>query len=160
VNRLTRCSGPARRSPCGLPLAPAAERPYRWADEMRLSLYDKNDVRVADADLDPAHPLHEGLDGSLAGHAIGRFTPGPGYSRLRPMLDAFKDAFRAGDTGRALSMSDEVDGLGFRAEDPSGRRFRVSNVQLEQGGLLFFASSSGVAAVPPAVAADGASPRR
>jgi len=127
---------------------------------MRLHLYDKNDVLVADADLDPAHPLHEAPDGSLAGHAIGRFTPGPGYNRLRPMLDAFKDVFRAGDTDRALAMSDEVDALGSWAEDSDGRRFRVSNVQLEQGGLLFFASSSGAGAAQPAVPADDASPRR
>jgi len=55
-------------------------------------------------------------------------------------LTAFKDAFRGGDAERALAMSEEVDALGFWAADYSGRRFRVSNVQFNQGGLLFFAS--------------------
>jgi hypothetical protein len=127
---------------------------------MRLSVYYENGELVADADLDPAHPLHELPNGSLYGHVIGRFTPGPGFRRLEPMLDAFKDTFKAGDIERALAMSDDVDALGFWATDPAGRRFEVSNVQFNQGGLLFFAGSEGAAAAEQGVAADGATPRR
>ena len=106
---------------------------------MRLGVYDEDGVLVAEADLDPAHPLHECPDGSLFGHAIGRFTPGPGFDRIRPMLDAFKEVFEAGDAERALAMSDDVDARGFWAKDAAGRRFSLSNVQFNQGGLLFFA---------------------
>jgi hypothetical protein len=109
---------------------------------MRLDVYDQNGVLVAHADLDPAHPLHEGPDGALWGHAIGHFTPGPGFERIRPLLGAFKDVFDAGDPERALIMSDGMDALGFWATDPEGRRFRVSNVQFNQDGLLFFAGQT------------------
>lgn len=115
------------------PRAPAAERQYRWADSMRLSVYDENGGLVATADLDPAHPLLEGPDGAPCGHAIGHFIPGSGFERIRPMLDAFKEVFNAGDAERALAMSDAVDALGFWATDPQGRRFPVSNVQFNPG---------------------------
>ncbi len=127
---------------------------------MRLSVYYDNGERVADAELDPAHPLHELPNGSLCGHVIGHFTPGPGFCRLEPMLNAFKDTFKAGDVDRALAMSGDVDALGFWGTDPAGRRFRVSNVQFNQGGLLFFAGSEGAAAAQQGVAAAGTAPRR
>jgi hypothetical protein len=110
---------------------------------MRLSVYDEHGVLVADADLDPAHPLHEAPDGSLVGHALGGFTPGPGFSRLGPLLEAVQGVFREGDVHRALAMSNDIDALGFWALDDVGRRFRVSNLHFQQGGLLFFASTGG-----------------
>lgn len=110
---------------------------------MRLSVYDQSGVLVANADLDPAHPLQEVPGGALVGHAIGHFTPGPGFEQVRPMLEAFKKVFNAGDPEQALAMSDVVDALGFWAADTEGRRFRVSNVQFNQDGLLFFAGQTG-----------------
>lgn len=127
---------------------------------MRLSVYDAKGKLVAHANLDPAHPLHELPDGSLFGHAIGLFTPGPGFAQLEPLLDAFKNVFKGGDIDRALAMSDDVDALGFWATDSAGRRFGVSNVQFNQGGLLFFAGSKKSADAQQAVAEDGAPPRR
>ena len=107
---------------------------------MQLSVYDENGVLVADAELDPSHPLREGPDGSAVGHAIGRFTPGPGFGRIEPMLAALREVYATGDFDRALVMSDDIDALGMWATDSAGRRFAVSNVQFQQDGLLFFAT--------------------
>jgi hypothetical protein len=107
---------------------------------MRLSVYDGDGTLVAEADLDSKHPLHEGPDGSLAGHAVGRFVPGPGFARIGPKVDAIRNVFAGGDVERALALSDDVDALGLWAMDPAGRFFKLSNVQFQQGGLLFFAT--------------------
>ena len=66
------------------------------------------------------------------------------------MIEAFKQVFAAGDTERALAMSDEVDRVGLWATDPANRRFRLSNLQFHQGGLLFFATHLGHRGYDPA----------
>lgn len=107
---------------------------------MRLSVYDGDGTLVAEDDLDPTHPRHEGPGGSLAGHVVGHYTPGPGFARIGPKVDAIRDVFAGGDVERAFELSDDVDALGLWAMDPSGRKFHLSNVQFQQGGLLFFAA--------------------
>jgi hypothetical protein len=115
--------------------------PKRPDDRLRWRVYDDDGVLIAEADLDPAHPLHEAPDGSLSGHAIGRFTPGPGFARIAPMLEEMKRTFDAGELERALAISDQIDVLGLWATDPNGGLFHLSNLQFQQGGLLFFAGT-------------------
>jgi hypothetical protein len=113
-----------------------AKRPE---DALRWRVYDDDGVLIAEADLDPAHPLHQAPDGSVSGPAIGRFTPGPGFARLSPLLDEMNRTFNAGEIEGALAISDKMDALGLWATDPNGGLFGLSNLQFQQGGLLFFA---------------------
>ena len=84
------------------------------------------------------------------GHVIGRYSAGPGFARIGPLIEAFRQVFAAGDVERALAMSNEVDRLGLWAKDPANRRFRLSNLQFQQGALLFFATHLGHRRYDPA----------
>ena len=117
---------------------------------MKLTVFDENGVVVAEVETDPEPPLHEGEDGSAVGHVIGRYTAGPGFARIGAMIEAFRQVFAAGDAERALAMSNEVDRVGLWAKDPANRRFHLSNLHLQQGGLLFFATHLGHRGYDPA----------
>jgi hypothetical protein len=58
---------------------------------------------------------------------------------LSPLLDDMNRTFNAGEIERALAISDKMDALGLWATDPNGGLFGLSNLQFQQGGLLFFA---------------------
>ena len=113
------------------------------AAALKMTVFDEEGVVVAEGRGKRDPPLHEGEDGSAVGFVIGRYVAGPGFARIGPMIDAFRQVFAAGDVDRALAMSNEVDRVGLWAKDSANRRFHLSNLHFQQGALLFFATHLG-----------------
>jgi hypothetical protein len=110
---------------------------------MNLTVTDEHGVVVAG--VDTASLLHPTSDGSVFAHVVGRFEPGPGFARIRSMLERFDKVYRTGDLERASAVHQEIDRLEMQATDSQGNRYHVFNVYLQQDALLF-AISRGPAA--------------
>jgi hypothetical protein len=98
-------------------------------------------VKYPDGELVAEVLVHHDFDWDPggAGFVSGDFVEGPAFLRLRRMLDAFLAAYNTGDLQRASQLHEEIDRLGLVAIDPSGKSYRVSNVNFQRGGLLFSA---------------------
>lgn len=92
------------------------------------------------AEVDSESPVHESPDGSAFAHVMGHFKPGPGFARVRGMLDRFYEIYTAGDFEGSLKAHAQIDHLGMTAVDPQGRTYSVYNVYFQDGGPLFAAS--------------------
>jgi hypothetical protein len=90
------------------------------------------------AEVAVRHDSHWDPDG--LSFILGEFAEGPGFARLRPMLDAFLATFNSGDLERAYELHEEIDRLGLVATDPAGKSYRLTNVIFQRGGLLFNAA--------------------
>lgn len=85
-------------------------------------------------------PFDHAADGSLLAHIVGDFVAGPGFARVRSMLDRFHDAYERGDVQAASHLHDAIDRIGMRATDLNGIQYDVSVVYFQQGALLFTVS--------------------
>ncbi|GAA2267219.1 hypothetical protein GCM10010430_60510 [Kitasatospora cystarginea] len=61
----------------------------------------------------------DGLIGTLVLEAVDmfwtdcRFVPGPGWENLRPLFEASRDAWKAGDTDAAVEADDAIHAVGL-----------------------------------------------
>jgi hypothetical protein len=70
---------------------------------MRLTVIDEHGSLVAHVETESS--FHEAPDGSAFAHVTGTFEPGPGFVRIRSMIDAFDEVYRTGDLKRALQFT-------------------------------------------------------
>lgn len=118
-------------------------RLYRYKSTSRaaprhLTVTDEHGVIVAEVETDS--PFDHAADGSLLAHIVGDFVAGPGFARVRSMLDRFHDAYERGDVQAASHLHDAIDRIGMRATDLNGIQHDVSVVYFQQGALLFTVS--------------------
>jgi hypothetical protein len=105
---------------------------------MQLTVIDELGSLVAEVETESE--FHESPDGSAFAHVFGHFRTGPGFARVRSMLDRFLEIYAAGDFEGSLKAHVEIDHLGMTAVDSQGRTYSVYNVYFQDGGPLFAAS--------------------
>jgi hypothetical protein len=77
--------------------------------------------------------------------ASDTFVAGPAFHHVRAKLDAFLAVFETGNTAEASHLHERLDRLDLVATDSSGSAYQVSNVNFQQGGLLFNANPATIA---------------
>jgi hypothetical protein len=107
---------------------------------MKLVVTDGSGQLVGEVSPDPScFPCN--ANGAEVGHVYGDFVAGPGFERIRKILDRFYPAYESGDLDQARSIHDEIDRIGLVAEDSDGRRYFVCNLYQQDRRLMFFASA-------------------
>jgi hypothetical protein len=106
-------------------------------DGMRLIVSDAAGGHVAEVSVASDCPFAKN-PGELPGFVLGELTTGPGFSTVLAILDRFDRIYGTGDL-EAAAVHRELDSIGLLATDDRGTRYRIHNVYLQRGGLLFCA---------------------
>lgn len=84
----------------------------------------------------------------MGSFVVGSFVAGPAFQSVREKLDAFLAVFETGNISEASDLHDELDRLGLVATDSSGSTYQLSNINFQEGGLLFNANPMTTAKQP------------
>jgi hypothetical protein len=121
-------------------LRAAAERVIvRQTERLQLSVTDEHGKLVANVEVDPQCPFAR-APGEPPGFVFGTFSAGPGFPRIRGLLDTFTAVYETGNVAAAAALHDEIDRINMVATGEDGQAYRVFNVYFQQGGNLFTAA--------------------
>lgn len=99
---------------------------------MALTVRDQEGLVVANVRVDPAHPLTRDTV-----HVVGSFTAGPGFGRVKSMIEEFENVYASEDLERAQASHELIDRMMLVATDEDGTTYKVSSVYFRDNGLLF-----------------------
>jgi hypothetical protein len=105
----------------------------------RLTVREPGGTIVAEVEIDPSCAAEPELL-----HVFGRFSPGPGFARVKLLLDEFEALYGKGDLAGAAEAHERIDRLQLTATSTAGVEYAVFNVYFPDAGLLFTVSKTSV----------------